>query len=84
MCDFWVQTLLIPPGQNVLILLINNMYNGNIRSSWYRKLCMKTWYSSKFLHIGDFYCDFLGPHCAVTSNLHTTKVFRITTIDLYR
>ena len=55
LCDFWVQTVLIPPDQNVSIFLyqivpmhlVSNMYNGNIRIFWYRKSCIKTWYSSK-------------------------------------
>ena len=41
----------IPPGQNVLILFVNNTYIGNIRTVWHRKLYMKTWYSSKSLWI---------------------------------
>ena len=29
-------------AQTVLILLVKNMYNENIGTFWYRKLCMKT------------------------------------------
>ena len=47
---FGAQNVLIPPDenltipldQNVSILLESNMQNGNIRTFWHRKLCMKT------------------------------------------
>ena len=61
---FWAQNVLIPPDQNlsipldqiVLILLVSNINNGNIRTFWHRKLCMKTWYSSKsFWILSKFY-----------------------------
>lgn len=41
------QNLLIPSHQNVLIFFKSNIYNGNIEIFWYRKLCMRTWYTSK-------------------------------------
>ena len=34
------QNLSIPLDQNVSILLVNNMYNGNIETFWHRKLCI--------------------------------------------
>ena len=47
---FWNQNVSIPLEQswsmllerNVLILLVSNIYDGNIRTCWYKKLCMKT------------------------------------------
>ena len=47
---FWNQNVSIPLEQNwsmllernVLILLVSNIYDGNIRICWYKKLCMKT------------------------------------------
>ena len=52
--DFWAQNVLIPPDQNlsksidqnVLILFVSNIYNGDIKTFWPRKLWMKTWHSS--------------------------------------
>ena len=55
--EFWAQNLLIaripllPPDQNVSILFVNNIYIGNIRTVWHRKIYMKIWYSSKSLRI---------------------------------
>ena len=53
----WAENVLIlqdenlskPLDQNVLILLGSTTCYGNIRTFWPRKLCMKTWYSSKSL-----------------------------------
>ena len=45
---FWAQNvviphiLLIPLYQHVLILFVNNIYIGNIRTVWHRHLYMKT------------------------------------------
>ena len=57
--DFWDQIMLIcadqsfsiPLNQNLLILLVSNICNGNIGTFWHRKLCLKTWYTSKSLWI---------------------------------
>ena len=44
-----------PQTKNVSILLLSNIYNGNIKMFWHRKLCIKSWYSSNFfLNITDF------------------------------
>lgn len=43
--------LWIISDQNVLILVVSNMSNGNIGSFWHGKLCMMMWYSSKSLWI---------------------------------
>ena len=43
------QKVSIPSDQNLLILLVSNVYNGNVGAFWHRKLRMKTWYSSKLL-----------------------------------
>ena len=40
-----------PSDQNMLIVLLSNIYNGNIARFWHKKLCMKIWYSSKSLWI---------------------------------
>ena len=53
-CDFLCQTLpdqyvSIPSDQNVSILLVRIICNRNIGTFWHRKLCMKTWYSLRFL-----------------------------------
>ena len=45
--DFLYQNVLIPLDHNVSILLVSNMYNGNIRAFLYRKLCLETWCGSK-------------------------------------
>ena len=37
--------------QNVLIQLVSIIYYGNILKFWHRKLCRKTWYSSKSLRL---------------------------------
>ena len=58
-CDFLRQTVSLPPDQNFLIpsdkyvsiLLKSNIYNWNIGTFWRRKLCNKTWYSSRYLWI---------------------------------
>ena len=47
---FWAQNVLIPPDQNLSIILDQNVpillvistSNGNIHAFWQRKLCMKT------------------------------------------
>ena len=62
--EFWSQNvltphiLLIPPDQNVPILVNNiSIYIGNIRKVWHRKLYIKTWYSSKiFVNFVNFSC----------------------------
>ena len=43
--------LLISLDQNVSIVFVNNIYIGNIRAFWHRKLYIKTYYSSKSLWI---------------------------------
>ena len=55
MCDFRAKTVLISPDQNVSIVLVNNMYNWNREIFWHKKLCMKTWQSSKSLWIFSFF-----------------------------
>ena len=63
---FWVQNVLIPPGQNfslpldqnVLLHLVSKRYNGNIQTFWHRNVYIKSWYSSKSLWI--FLYDILG------------------------
>ena len=53
--------------QNVLILdssckhiyIYIYIYNGNIRTFWHRKLCMKTWYNTKSLWILTFFLVWL-------------------------
>ena len=78
---FWAQNILIPPDQNVsipldqnvLVLLVSNTYNRNIQTFSYRKLCMKTWYSSKYLWIlSIFLVWYFGP-----------KLFRYPQIKYY-
>ena len=55
--EFLVQPVLMLPEQNVSNLLVGSMYNGNINTFWYRKLSMKSWYSSKiFENIANFSC----------------------------
>ena len=57
LCNFWTQTVMILPdqnlsttlNQNVLILLVSNMYNKNMGTVWGRKLSTKSWYSKKSL-----------------------------------
>ena len=52
---FCVQNFSIPSDQHFLHIVrpkwvdcaVNNIYNGNIRIFWHRKLCMKARYSSK-------------------------------------
>ena len=78
--DFLCQTVPIPPDQNMLIpldqnvsiLLVSNLYNENIGTFWYRKLCRKPWYSLESLLI--FVYVFLDPNCPNTPNIHTTLV----------
>ena len=43
--------LLISVDQNVSILFVNDIYTGNIRTFWHRKLYMKPCYCSKSLWI---------------------------------
>lgn len=51
-----------PLDHNVLILFVSNTYNGNILAFWARKLCMKTWYSSKiFMNLSIFLVWFFSP-----------------------
>ena len=59
------KTLMILPDENVLIcldhnmsvLLVSNIYNGNIETFLYKKLCMKTCYISKiFENFINFSC----------------------------
>ena len=57
------QNVLISPDQNVSILFVNSIYNGNITKIWYRKLYMQACYSSKSLRI---LSDSLGQKCANT------------------
>ena len=52
--NFWAKTvpilpnqsLLIPLNQNMSIVFVSNMYNGNVGTFWHIRLGMKTWYSS--------------------------------------
>ena len=62
--------LWIISDQNVLILVVSNMSNGNIGSFWHRKLCMMMWYSSKSLWIMMIF--FLAQY---TLNIHITLVY---------
>ena len=39
------QNVSIPSDQNILILFLSNMYNGNIKTFWFRQRCMKIWYN---------------------------------------
>ena len=83
LCDFWSQTVLILPDQNVWILLICNMCNRNIETFWHRKLCMKRWYGSKSLWILPlFFYDVLGPKCQDTLNIHTVCMLHFSLINL--
>ena len=58
-CGFLCQIVLlpldknftIPSNQNLSILLVSNMYDWNIGTFWHKRLCSKTWYSSKPLWI---------------------------------
>ena len=78
--DFLRQTVSIPPDQNMLIpldqnvsiLLVSTLYNENIGTVWYRKLCRKPWYSLEPLLI--FVYVVLDPNCPNTPNIHTTLV----------
>ena len=61
--------LLIPPDQNVSILFVNNIYIENIRKAWHSKLYIKTWYSSSFWEVRQFFLSgFLGPNCFNSSS----------------
>ena len=78
-CDFTRQTVLIPPhqnvsipsDQNVLILIVSNMKNGNITTFWYEKSRMKSWYSYNLCE----YCWFFL--CDTPTSLTTMHFFTI-------
>ena len=77
LCDIGTQTVSIPPhqnmsmplGQNPSILVISNIHSWNNGTFWHKKLCMKTWYSSKSLWMLSIFLGcFLDPSCSYTSN----------------
>ena len=80
--DFWVQTVLISPDQNVSIpldqnvsiLLGSNMYNGNIRTFWHRTLWRLGIVQNLCEYCWIFRCVFLGQNCADTPNIHTVDI----------
>ena len=41
------QNVPLPLDQNVMILLVSNIYNGNIETFWYKKIMHEDFYSSK-------------------------------------
>ena len=72
------QRLSIPFDQIVLTLLVIYIYNENIQTFWHRKLCVKTWYSSKSLLIFSiFLVWFFDSKYCNTSQLYTTIVLKI-------
>ena len=51
-CDFLCQNVLIPPDQNVSVLIVSNMHIGNYRTFWHRKLCKRySWNSCEYFMI---------------------------------
>ena len=61
--------------QNVSILIVSNMYYGNIGILWNKKFCMKSWYNSKLLWLlAIFFVCFLGIKYLDISNSHTTYI----------
>ena len=85
-CDFPCQTVPISidrnvsmlSDQNVSILIVSNMYYGNIGILWNKKFCMKSWYNSKLLWLLTiFFVCFLGIKYLDISNSHTTYISAI-------
>ena len=50
-CPNTLHIQLIPLDQIVLVIFVNNIHTGNVRTLWRRKLYIKTWCSSKSLWI---------------------------------
>ena len=71
--------------KNVLILLVNNIYIGNIRIFWIKKICMKTWYSSKiFMNFINFsFLIYYPKNCSNTPNPYTTHIICLILSFLY-